>query len=71
MEKFFDGAAFRGWFVQFELRSQAAQEFCRFEHDEEILESGSEAANRTWGLGGNLRNICDIFAWRVYQESDW
>jgi hypothetical protein len=67
MEKFFDGAAFRGLFVQFELRSQAAQKFCCFEHDDEILESGNDATNRTRGLGGNLRNICDIFAWRVYQ----
>jgi hypothetical protein len=67
VEKFFDGAAFRGLFVDFELRGQAAQKFCRFEHDGEILRSGNEATNRTWGLGGNLRNICDIFAWGMYQ----
>ena len=34
VEKFFDGAAFRGLFVEFELRGQAAQKFCCFEHDE-------------------------------------
>ena len=71
MEIFFDGAAFRGLLVQFELRGQAAQEFSCLEHDEGILRNGSEATNRTRGLGRNLRNICDIFAWWVYQgESD-
>src|ERR1700733_463419 len=64
----FGVAAFRGLFVEFELRSQAAQEFCCFEHDEEILSGEGEATNRTLVLGRNLRNICDFFAWRVYQK---
>jgi hypothetical protein len=69
MKKFFDGAAFRGLFVQFELRSQAAQEFCRFEHDVGILEGADEAANRTRVLGDSLRNCCEIFVWR--SDRDW
>ena len=68
VHQFIDGAAFRGLFVEFELRSQAAQEFCCFEHDVGILKSEGEATNRTLVLGGNLRNICDIFAWWVYQK---
>ena len=69
VHQFVDGAAFHGLFVEFELRSQAAQEFCCFEHDEEILSGEGEATNRTLVLGRNLRNICDIFAWRGVSEA--
>ena len=74
VHEFVNGAAFRGLFVEFELRSQAAQEFCCFEHDEEILSGEGEATNRTLVLGRNLRNICDIFAWWGVSEAvtgDW
>jgi hypothetical protein len=64
VEKFFDGAALRGQFVQFKLRSQAAQEFCRFEHVGS-LENADEAANRTRGLRNFLRNSHEIFVWWV------
>jgi len=63
MKKFFDGAAFRGLFVQFELRSQVAQKFCRC-HDVRILESGNEWTNRTRGLRDFLRNLARFFSWR-------
>ena len=43
---------------------QAAQKFCRVEHDGEILEGAEEATNRTGVLGGNLRNTYDFFTWR-------
>jgi hypothetical protein len=68
VHQFVDGAAFRGWFVEFELRSQAAQEFCCFEHDEEILKSEGEATNRTLVLGDFLRNSARFFSWREYQR---
>jgi hypothetical protein len=65
VQEFFDGAAFRGLFVHFELRGQAAQKFCCC-HDERILSSGNERANRTCGLRNSLRNhyrisaLCDV-----------
>jgi hypothetical protein len=61
-KEFFDGAAFRGGFVEFELRGQAAQEICR-RHDERILSDGDGAANRTRVLRICLRNWRELFAW--------
>jgi hypothetical protein len=68
IHEFVYGAALRGLFVEFQLSGEAAQEFCRVDHDEEILRVADEETNRTGVLGEWIRNMCEIFAWRVYQK---
>jgi hypothetical protein len=57
VHQFVYGAAFRGLFVEFELGSEAAQEFGCVDHDEGILRFAGEATNRTGVLGEWIRNF--------------